>query len=466
MHSRKIAILLGIALVILLYTGVTNLLRTNADGVPSVAELTSFDEDSFLPPEPPSTAISLFQERLQIAPLSATNYAILGQQYLRQARESGDVADYGRAEAALRRSLQLLPRYAPARTSLAAALYAQHNFVESLQLSRSVYQEDPENLAALATLGDSQLALGRYAEAESTYETLLGRSPSPPVLVRLAGLEELKGNTREAQRLLSRATAQVLESQQSRSEAAWYLVRLGESYFGPSQLEEVAKLYQAALRLQPDSYLALAGLGQVRAAQGQYPEAIRHYQRSVVLRPDPAHLSELGDLYAKTGQMEQAEIQYDAVESIAQPSSQNRGVHNRELALFYADHDRRLDRALELAQQDLRLRQDIHGYDTLAWALFKKGRLTEAVQAIAEAMKLGTSEASIYYHAGLIHHGLGETQQARAYLVRALEINPHFSQLQADQARRLLAELDHKLAASAAAHVRRLPQVVTSEESW
>jgi tetratricopeptide (TPR) repeat protein len=41
-------------------------------------------------------------------------------------------------------------------------------------------------------------------------------------------------------------------------------------------------------------------------------------------------------------------------------------------------------------------------------------------------MKLGTEDASIYYHAGMIYYRLGDQQQARQYLQQALKLNPHF----------------------------------------
>ena len=60
---------------------------------------------------------------------------------------------------------------------------------------------------------------------------------------------------------------------------------------------------------------------------------------------------------------------------------------------------------------------------------------------MAEALKLGTRDASFYYHAGMIHQGLGDNPKARAFLQQALQINPYFSLLQAEQAKRTLAAL-------------------------
>jgi tetratricopeptide (TPR) repeat protein len=61
-------------------------------------------------------------------------------------------------------------------------------------------------------------------------------------------------------------------------------------------------------------------------------------------------------------------------------------------------------------------------------------------------MKLGTKDASIYYHAGMIYYRLGDQQQAMKYLQQALKLNPHFSIWHADEAKRTLEELNIKLA--------------------
>ena len=57
------------------------------------------------------------------------------------------------------------------------------------------------------------------------------------------------------------------------------------------------------------------------------------------------------------------------------------------------------------------------------------------------ALALGTRDARLYFHAGMIHQRLGDAARAREYLARALSTNPYFHPLQADAARRALAQL-------------------------
>ena len=120
----------------------------------------------------------------------------------------------------------------------------------------------------------------------------------------------------------------------------------------------------------------------------------------------------------------------------------NEQVYNRTLVLFYADHDIKTEKALELARKELSGRKDIYGYDALAWALFRNDKMEEAAEAITRAMALGTQDANLYFHSGMIHNGLGNTGLAREHLRHALELNPGFSVLNADVARATLEHIE------------------------
>jgi Flp pilus assembly protein TadD len=116
-------------------------------------------------------------------------------------------------------------------------------------------------------------------------------------------------------------------------------------------------------------------------------------------------------------------------------------AHYREVAVFYANHDMNPERAIELAELDLQQRQDVHGYDTLAWALYKNRKFEQALPAIQSALRQGTRDANMHFHAGMIYAALGQTEMARSELKTALEINPHFSLLHSDVAQAELQRL-------------------------
>ena len=95
-------------------------------------------------------------------------------------------------------------------------------------------------------------------------------------------------------------------------------------------------------------------------------------------------------------------------------------VYDRQLVLFAADHDRGVRAAVEMARAELEVRADIYGFDALAWALFKAGRLDEAAAAADQALSLGTPDPRLAYHAGMIAAAREETERARELLTAAL----------------------------------------------
>ncbi len=68
----------------------------------------------------------------------------------------------------------------------------------------------------------------------------------------------------------------------------------------------------------------------------------------------------------------------------------------------FADQERHLDRALELAQNELNFRRDVYSYDALAWVLYKSKRFAEARVAMQKALAQKTPEPMFERHAKLI----------------------------------------------------------------
>jgi tetratricopeptide (TPR) repeat protein len=169
----------------------------------------------------------------------------------------------------------------------------------------------------------------------------------------------------------------------------------------------------------------------VRAAFGDLPAAIHQYERAVRILPDLQFVAALGDLYKLAGREKEAATQYGLVEQIGRLSAASGALYNRQLALFYADHDMKAEAAYADAVKEYEARQDIYGADAVAWTALKAGKTREAQAAIKEALKLGTRDAKLFYHAGMIARAAGQKDAANDYLKRALTLNPRFDPLQA-----------------------------------
>lgn len=379
--------------------------------------------------------VRLWEERVRNDPRDHLSLTTLASIYIRKARDCSDHTLYDKADDAFRRALVILPSHAAARIGLAHVTCARHRFSEGLTLAEAVYRDHPEEAESLAVIADARLELGDYAGAERAVRELDAKAskPTPPaVLARQARLAELHGNPDAAVKLLTTAAEESRRADEGKEAGAWFQMRLGEILASQGKLAEAAAHLDAALTDHPKYLAALVVLAAVRAAEGNFTEAIALYERAATITPDVAVLAALADLYARNGQEFLAKAHRDAVEAADTDAT----PFGRVLVLYYCDHDRKLTRALDLARREFAERKDVYGYDALAWALHKNGMPRDAEAAAVEALKLGTRDAMLHYHAGMIAAALGENDAARERLSRALAINPHFAH--AAEARRAL----------------------------
>jgi tetratricopeptide (TPR) repeat protein len=223
---------------------------------------------------------------------------------------------------------------------------------------------------------------------------------------------------------------------------AWPEWQLGAEYFARGNLLAAESNYRRSLESYPNYYRALAGLAQLRAAQQNFDEAIALYQQAIAILPMPEYAAALGEIFEKVGKPEQARRQYDLVEYIGKLNTLNQVLYNRELAYFYADRDIKAKEGLELARRELDYRRDIYAFDVLAWNLYRNGKYDEASAAIEKALRLGTQDAKLFYHAGMIYHRIGELAKAKEFFNRALAVNRHFHILFADHAAKAVKEIE------------------------
>ncbi len=372
--------------------------------------------------------------------------------YAQKARETGDISYFELAESTLQQSLKAESAHAeaaPAYTQLATVHLAEHRFQEAVDDALKAIAFHPEELTPYPYAGDAELELGNYKESQSYYDHLSAPNDGRPhpgieflAYSHGAGLDWIKGDTGRASEDLQHSVTLAQQLRMPAENIAWTQFMLGEQYFQTGELVKAESAEAESLASFPRYHRALAAMGQIRGAQGRYAEAIEYYKQAIAIIPLPLYVASLGDLYAVSGDKANAEKQYSLVEFIGKLSAINKLVYNRELALFYADHDRKLPEALTLAAKELEVRHDVFTSDALAWAMLKNHQPEKARVEMAKALRMGTKDALLEYHAGMIDAALGDKANAALHLGRALEINPHFHVIFAGQAAKMLAELD------------------------
>lgn len=391
------------------------------------------------------TTIRYLEERVRRDPEDYIALTKLAGYYLQRLRETGNVQYLELVTRAAQASFKVLPaeQNHGALAALTQAEFASHEFVQARDHALQLVELDKDKSYPYLLLGDALLELGDYDQANDAFGQMERRAFEGDLNIetRRARLAQLRGNEKEATRRLTRGLQFMRDAPNaSRETIVWLHWQLGEIAFAKGDYKTAEQKYRDSLDAFPNYYRALGSLGRTLAAQGKTNEAIEQYEKAIKRLPDPTFVAALGDLYKLAGREQDAAAQYTLVENIAHLSSLNGQLYNRNLALFYADHDMKADEAYNLAAKEFEARHDIYGADVLAWTAFKANKISEAQEAIKNALRLGTHDARIFYHAGMIARAAGNKDEARKFLKQALALNPQFDPLQAPLARKALEE--------------------------
>lgn len=380
--------------------------------------------------------ITAAQQLIEKMPDAPNGYGKLAVAYIRRARETGDFSLNTKAQIAVDRALEVAPDNYDAQKLKASLLLTFHRFAEGLEFGKELEKNHKQDAFIYGILTDANIELGNYKEAAEAAQKMVDLRPNMASYTRVANIRSVYGDSDGAIEAMSIATR--IADPQDKEAQAWCLTYLGNEFFKVGRFEEAEKQYDGALKIFPDYHLASAGKGHARAAVGDYENAIKLFLQTQNRVPSTEVVIALGDVYAKTGNQEKAAEQYKLAEFIEQKLG---NLDQRRLALMWADQNVKLDEALAIAEREHTARKDVFTADIYAWCLYKKGNLQQAKNIINEAMRMKTKNAGFFYHAGMIEKGLGNKKAAVGYLQKALEINPVFDVLQAENAKRALQEL-------------------------
>lgn len=351
---------------------------------------------------------------------------MLGAEYLQRFRENGDLNDVTRALAVAKRSLQLQPHGNVAALGVVASCeLTLHRFTGALATERSAVAAAAYDDNARAQTASILMELGRYAEAARILARPHDPDPNPTWMSIRARYDELTGNLTGARVQMAQATVLIdrmlIIPAYTRS---WYHVRSAQLAFEAGDYAAASAGFDEALRVFPDNSMALLFAAKLYRAQRDWSRALAFSRRSAELYPLPQALGYEADAEHALGD-DAAARRTDALIGAEQRLFNVQGINDRLLAMYYADHHEHLREATVAARSDLSKRGDeIYADDTMAWVLAASGDWLQARAYSERALRYGTQDPELQYHAAIIAAHTGHIAESRRRLAAALAAEP------------------------------------------
>ena len=198
--------------------------------------------------------------------------------------------------------------------------------------------------------------------------------------------------------------------------------------------EDGVKLFQHAVDVTGDNYVARFNLAHDLRDRGDDAGAVRQLQEAVRIQPDSglAH-DELGQVLGKQGRLDEALVQLRQAE-VSLPD--DAAVHYRiGILLGTAGHP---EQAADELSQAIRLDAgNADAHRNLGISLAMMDRLPEAAAEFRTAVNLKPDDANARFNFGVVLVNLGQTREAVEQLSEAVRLNPGFAEARAalEQAR-------------------------------
>jgi len=350
---------------------------------------------------PAELSIRKAQADITKQPENFPYYNALAMAYARRARETSDVAFYGKAEETLKQSFKISQDNFEGQKIQTWLLLGRYEFAQARDVAARLNKQVPDDIAVYGYLADANVELGNYKEAVDAVQWMLNlRAGNVAGLTRAAYLRELHGDISGALELMQSSYDST--PFQEREDRAWLLTQIAHLDLASGDLARAENHATAALGLFPDYHYALGGLAQVRIAQKRYDDAVALLEKRYSAAPRAENLYALAEALELAGRGAEAGTAFAQFEKASVAESGLPDNSNHELVAYYIDHAHQPAKALAIAEQELARRHDAYTLDAYAWSLAANGQYARADAEMKKAVAFGIKDAKVLAHAQAI----------------------------------------------------------------
>jgi tetratricopeptide (TPR) repeat protein len=276
-----------------------------------------------------------------------------------------------------------------------------------------------------ALKADLDFQQGRYDAARSEYGRLIEEERTWDTLSRLAYFNFKMGDFETADRLYDEAVDELTAKEMRHY--AWVELQRGVVDLTRGDYAQTRAHYKRAERAYSGHWRVEEHLAEVLGAEGTNDEAEAVYRRVVSRVPRPDFQQALGELYLSMGKTADANEVLEQAQAAFLESAQRGEVHYyHHLADLYADVFENGAEAMKWAQKDLELRRNFSTLAAMAWAYYRAGEFSKALEVMNESLASGVKDARLFYQAGMIHKAFSPNGKADRFLQMAAALNPTY----------------------------------------
>ena len=360
--------------------------------------------------EPIDCEIRQLQNQVRAGKQRLVTMKRLGWAFVRKARVSCDPGYYKLAEQCALSVESENPKDPDALLIQGHVLDSLHKFREAESVARNLVvlrNQAPD----YGLLGDVLMEQGRLQDAIEPYQKMINLRPDLEGYLRIAHVRWLKGDLEGAREIMEIAVT--AGSPREPESTAWAYTRQGSYELQAGHTEVARRSAENALGYVQNYPAALLLKARVLTAGGNAEASIPLLQEAARRTMLPEYQWVLADTLRETGRTSEAvTVERDLL---------NSGARNdpRTFAIYLGTRGENPKQALALAEAELTNRADVFTLDAMAWALKANGQLAEARDYAQKALREGTCDARLFYHAGSIALDSGDDQGALAWFKQA-----------------------------------------------
>jgi len=358
----------------------------------------------------------------------------------------------GQARGAFAEAVKLNPNSAESRTALAQIYLAEGSVDLAIEQAQAALQINPRNVQAAVIAGDAYLRKGDVAKSKQVFEAIGKALPEEPLVPYRLGL------VARAERNDAKAISYFEDALKKKPGAIEPITQIAMIKVGQGKSSEARDRVNKQLVASPNNPQIYNLLGLLWMQANEAMPAEEAFKKAIQIDSSlsPAYMN-LAQLYHKTGRLDQAAKEYEAVlakdPSVIQANMLLGIIHESQkqyekaiaryetilktnpkfapaannLAWLLAEHGGNLDVALAHAQTAREQQpDDPHIADTLGWIYYKKNAYLLAVSLLKEAAEKLPAEAEIQYHYGMAQYKSGDKAEAKKALQASLKLSKNF----------------------------------------